>query len=72
MWTFVERLLSEKRVVGIDVNCPNKDEITPVYLAKFSGGDSCDWGSPWCKVVGVIQRFGGNLHQNRILSRQYH
>jgi len=71
MWTFVERLLSEKRVVGIDVNCRNKDGITPMYLAKFFGGDSCDWDSPWCKVVDVIQRFGGNLHYPTLESEYF-
>ena len=71
MWSFVERLLSEKRILGIDVNCPNKDGITPMYLAKFFGGDSCEWDSPWCKVVDVIQRFGGNLHHPSLESEYF-
>lgn len=71
MWTFVERLLSEKKVLGIDVNCPNKDGITPMYLAKFFGGDSCEWDSPWCKVVDVIQQFNGNLHYPTLESEYF-
>ncbi|KAJ7372369.1 hypothetical protein OS493_019817 [Desmophyllum pertusum] len=61
MWKFVDRLLSEKKVVGIDVNCPNRDGITPMYLAKVFGGDSCEWDSPWCKVADVIKSHGGIL-----------
>lgn len=71
MWPFVEILLSEKRVVGIDVNCPNKDGITPMFLAKFFGGDSCDWDSPWCKVVNVIKSFGGNLQYPTLESEYF-
>ena len=71
MWPFVERLLSEKRVVGIDVNCPNKDGITPMYLAKFFGGDSCDWDSPWSKCVDVIKSSGGNLQYPTLESEYF-
>ena len=41
MWQFVAHLLSSNKVTGIDVNCPNKDGITPLYLATIIGGDSC-------------------------------
>ena len=61
MWRFVLHLLSQKELTGVDVNCPNRDGITPMYLAKLVGGDSCGWGSPWCKVVETIERFGGKL-----------
>ena len=71
MWTFVERLLSDKKVLDIDVNCPNKDGITPMYLAKFFGGDSCEWDSPWCKVVDVIQQFNGSLHYPTLESEYF-
>ncbi|XP_068739572.1 ankyrin-3-like [Montipora capricornis] len=60
MWKFVAHLLSSKRVRGINVNCPNKHGITPMYLAKFTGGDSCEGYGPWCKV-DVIKSFGGTL-----------
>ena len=33
MWQFVAHLLSSNKVTEIDVNCPNKDGITPLYLA---------------------------------------
>jgi len=62
MWQFIAHLLSSKEVFGIDVNCTNKDGITPMYLAKFIGGDTCEWHSPWCKVVEVIKSYGGTLH----------
>ena len=61
MWQFIAHLLSSKEIVGIDVNCANKDGITPMYLAKFIGGDTCEWHSPWCKVVEVIKSYGGTL-----------
>ena len=61
MWQFIAHLLSSKRVTGIDVNCANKHGITPMYLAKFTGGDSCEGYGPWCKVVDVIKSYGGTL-----------
>ena len=61
MWQFVAQLLSTDGVQGIDVNCPNKDGITPMYLAKFIGGESCERHSPWCTVIDVIRSFGGTL-----------
>ena len=61
MWRFVRQLLSKKDIIGVDVNCPNKDGITPMYLAKLVGGVTCDWQSPWCKVVEIIETFGGTL-----------
>ena len=61
MWRFVDHLLSERLLTGVDVNCPNRDGITPMYLAKLVGGDDCTWHSPWCKVVDTIKNFGGTL-----------
>ena len=61
MWQFIAHLLSSDRITGIDVHCANRDGITPMYLAKLIGGDSCEWGSPWCKVVDVIKSYGGTL-----------
>lgn len=61
MWQFIAHLLSSDKITGIDVNCPNKDGITPIYLAKFIGGDSCKRYGPWCKVVDVIKSHGGTL-----------
>ena len=62
MWKLITHLLSSTKVTGIEVNCPNKHGITPLYLAKFFGGDSCkDRDSPWCKVVEVIKSYGGTL-----------
>ena len=61
MWRFIAHLLTEKRVKGIDVNCPNKDGITPMYLAMLVGGLNCTLRSPWCKVVEIIRQHGGIL-----------
>ncbi|XP_022789121.1 ankyrin repeat domain-containing protein 50-like [Stylophora pistillata] len=61
MWRFISYLLSERRVKGIDVNCPNKDGITPLYLAMLVGGLNCEWPNPWCKVVEIIRLHGGIL-----------
>ena len=61
MWQFIAHLLSSEGITGIDVNCPNKDGITPMYLAKFIGGDSCKGYGSWCKVVDVIKSHGGTL-----------
>ena len=61
MWQLIAHFLSSNKVTGIDVNCPNKHGITPMYLAKFVGGDSCEGYSPWCKVVDVIKSYGGTL-----------
>ena len=61
MWQLVAHLLSDKRITGIDVNCANKDGITPMYLAMLVGGRSCDWHSPWCKVIQTIKDYGGTL-----------
>ena len=61
MWQLIAHLLSSENVTGIEVNCPNKHGITPMYLAKFMGGDLCEGYSPWCKVVDVIKNYGGTL-----------
>ena len=61
MWLFIHNLLLNKQVTGLDVNCPNKHGITPMYLAILVGGTECNWESPWCKVVEVIKNFGGKI-----------
>jgi len=61
MWQFISHLFSEKRITGLDVNCPNKHGITPMYLAMLVGGTTCEWDSPWCKVLQIIRSRGGTL-----------
>ena len=61
MWQLIANLLSSNKVTGIDANCPNKYGITPMYLAKFMGGNACEGYSPWCKVIDVIKSYGGTL-----------
>lgn len=48
-------------ITGIDVNCPNKDGITPLYLATIIGGDSCQIQNSLCKVGNVIKSYGRTL-----------
>ena len=59
MWRFIQTMLYSGNVVGINPNCTNKGGLTPLYLAKFHGGTSCNWDNPWCKVVSVIESHGG-------------
>ena len=61
MWQLIANLLSSDKVTGIDANCPNKYGITPMYLAKFMGGNACQGYSPWCKVIDVIKSYGGTF-----------
>ena len=59
---FVKQLLEEKQFYGIDVNCPNKHGITPMYLAKLYGSHIPEGEyNPWALVVDVIERHGGQL-----------
>ncbi|XP_067057908.1 uncharacterized protein [Acropora muricata] len=71
MWQLIAYLLSSNNVTGIDANCTNKHGITPMYLAKFFGGDSCKGHSPWCKVINVIKSYGGTL-QYPVLEAEYY
>ena len=59
---FVMQLLEEKNLYGLDVNCPNKHGITPMYLAKLYGSHIPEGEySPWALIVDVIERHGGQL-----------
>ena len=59
---FVKQLLEEKTLYGLDVNCPNKHGITPMYLAKLYGSHIPEGEyNPWALVVDVIERHGGQL-----------
>ena len=59
---FVNHLLKEENLYGLDVNCPNKHGITPMYLAKLYGSQIPEGEyNPWALVVDVIERHGGQL-----------
>ena len=59
---FVKHLLEKKTLYGLDVNCPNRHGITPMYLAKLYGNQIPEGElNPWALVVDVIERHGGQL-----------
>ena len=59
---FVKHLLQKKDLYELDVNCPNKHGITPMYLAKLYGSQMPEGEyNPWALVVDVIERHGGQL-----------
>ena len=59
---FMKQLLEKKTLYGLDVNCPNKHGITPMYLAKLYGSHIPEGEyNPWALVVDVIEKHGGQL-----------
>ena len=59
---FIEVLLKEKESHQVDVNCPNKDGLTPMYLAKIFGKGMSDGGyNPWEHVIQIIKSHGGEM-----------
>ena len=77
---FIEEIFKEKEQHQIDVNCPNKDGITPLYLAEvFSGHiNGSIIYNPWKEVARIIEKHGGEMifpskdvEYNIIYSRLY-
>ena len=76
---FIEVLLKERELHQLNVNCPNKDGITPMYLAKIFGNRVSDgYYNPWEHVIHVIESYGGEMlyptkeaEYNVIYSRLY-
>ena len=59
---FIAEIFKEKEKHQLDVNCPNSDGITPMYLAKlFSGYVKFDIFNPWKDVLRVIESHGGQM-----------
>ena len=58
----IEELFNEIKFHQLDVDCPNADGITPMYLAKFFG-IQVESGiyNPWEHVISVIQSYGGKM-----------
>ena len=76
---FIEVLLKERELHQLDVDCPNRDGITPMYLAKIFG-NKVERGlyNPWEHVVDIIKSHGGEMQfpardaeYNVIYSRLY-
>ena len=59
---FIQEIFKEKDSHQLDVNCPNKDGITPLYLAKlFNFEFKYDKYNPWKEVVRMIKDRGGKM-----------
>ena len=59
---FIEEIFKDKNLHRLDVDCPNKDGITPMYLAKIFGNEmDIDTYKPWAEVVQFIENQGGKM-----------
>ena len=59
---FIQEILKEKEKHQLDVNCPTKDGITPLYLAKlFSVQLKKNISNSWEKVIEIIEDHGGKM-----------
>lgn len=76
---FIEEIFKTKNLHQLDVDCPNRDGITPMYLAKIFGRQvDIDTYKPWAEVVQLIENQGGqmqypssNAEYNLIYNRLY-
>ena len=60
---FIKQIFKDKNLHKLDVDCPNRDGITPMYLAKiFSNLVESDIYNPWEDVVRFIKNQGGQMH----------
>lgn len=58
--TFIQEILKEKEQHKLDASCPNKDGITPLYLANvFSFHVKGGSYNPWKEVIRIIKDHGG-------------
>ena len=56
----IEELFNERKFHQLDVDCPNADGITPMYLAKVFGiRVESGLYNPWEHVISVIESYGG-------------
>ena len=59
---FIKEIFKDKILHQLDINCPNRDGITPMYLAKiFSKVVDQDTDNPWADVVQYIKTQGGQM-----------
>ena len=76
---FIKEIFKDKNLHQLDVNCPNRDGITPMYLAKIFGSQvKSDTYKPWAEVIQYIKNQGGqmqypsrNTEYNVIYNRLY-
>lgn len=57
----IEELFNNKKFHQLDVDCPNGDGITPMYLAKFFGIQVEGLYNPWEHVISIIKSYGGKM-----------
>ena len=57
---FIQEIFEEKEQHKLDASCPNKDGITPLYLANvFSFEVKGGSYNPWKEVIKIIKDHGG-------------
>ena len=58
---FIQEMFKEKEQHKLDVNCPNKDGVTPLYLANVFSFEAVKGESynPWKEVIRIIKDHGG-------------
>ena len=60
--TFIKEIFKDKKLHKLDIDCPNSDGITPMYLAKlFSNVVKSDQYNPWAEVIQFIENQGGQI-----------
>ncbi|XP_078383525.1 uncharacterized protein LOC144666041 [Oculina patagonica] len=59
---FIEELFKERSSHQLNVDCPNVDRITPMYLAKlFANHVDSGTYNPWAHIISIIKSHGGKL-----------
>ena len=59
---FIQEIFKEKEQHKLDASCPNKDGITPLYLANvFSFEVKGGSHNPWKEVIRIIKDHGGKM-----------
>ena len=59
---FIDVVLKESDSPAINVNCPNSDGITPMYLAKFVENNNPSYRyDRWRQVIELIKGHGGEM-----------
>ena len=59
---FIKEIFKDRNLHQLDVDCPNRDGITPMFLAKIFGSQvDIDTYKPWKEVVQFIEDQGGHM-----------
>ena len=69
---FIQVLFEESDLQALNVNCPNSDGITPMYLAKlFENNNPRQRYDRWRQVIKIIKGHGGEMRYPR-REAEYH